>query len=98
MQITDHLPTDWSFQAVFDYGDHNQSAPTPSRDVPWPVRVDPFSHDRSGFEVPAGRVLMASVAEQITQQRSQSFEHHVQASLHKGHDADRGGGGRPDLV
>ncbi len=45
------LPTDWYFQIVLDYGDHNASAPTPAPDQPWPVRPDPFSRYRSAFEV-----------------------------------------------
>jgi RHS repeat-associated protein len=49
------LPADWHFQLVFDYGDHRPKAPAPTRtpavDPPWPVRPDPFSSFRSGFEV-----------------------------------------------
>lgn len=48
-------PTEWHFQIVFDYGDHRAEAPTPVRDPAvdptWPVRPDPFSTYRSGFEV-----------------------------------------------
>src|SRR5690606_10723397 len=39
----------WLFEVVFDYGEHTTDAPTP--DDPWPVRVDPFSSYRAGFEV-----------------------------------------------
>src|SRR5205823_3802197 len=53
------LPTDsdWMFEAVLDYGEHDANAPQPiddpakSNSVPWPVRDDPFSSYRSGFEV-----------------------------------------------
>lgn len=49
------LPAGWHFQVVFDYGDHRAAAPTPVRDPAldpvWPVRVDPFSSYRAGFEV-----------------------------------------------
>jgi RHS repeat-associated protein len=41
----------WMFEVVFDYGDHRAEAPTPAPDRPWPVRSDPFSSYRSGFEV-----------------------------------------------
>ncbi len=56
------LPADWHFQAVFDYGDHNPQAPAAAPDQAWPVRPDPFSHYRAGFEVRTyrrcARVLM----------------------------------------
>ena len=45
------LPADWLFQIVFDYGDHDAEAPTPKPDRSWPVRPDPFSRHRAGFEV-----------------------------------------------
>lgn len=49
------LPTDWHFHVVFDYGDHRANAPTPERnpaiDPVWPIRPDPFSVYRAGFEV-----------------------------------------------
>lgn len=49
------LPSDWHFQIVFDYGDHRADAPTPvpnpALDPVWPVRPDPFSAYRAGFEV-----------------------------------------------
>ena len=41
----------WLFEVVFDYGDHRQDAPRPEPDRPWPVRPDPFSAYRPGFEV-----------------------------------------------
>ncbi|MGJ0506827.1 MAG: SpvB/TcaC N-terminal domain-containing protein [Methylocystis sp.] len=56
------LPADWHFQLVFDYGDHDHAKPTPIRNQPWPVRPDPFSHYRAGFEVRSyrrcSRILM----------------------------------------
>jgi RHS repeat-associated protein len=44
-------PSDWHFQVVFDYGDHDADAPGPEPDLDWPVRPDPFSTYRGGFEV-----------------------------------------------
>lgn len=51
----------WMFEVVFDYGDHHPDTPTPQDDAlkdanvqpvyPWPVRPDPFSTYRSGFEI-----------------------------------------------
>jgi RHS repeat-associated protein len=45
------VPTDWMFQAVFDYGEHAAQPPTPAADRAWTVRPDSFSSYRSGFEV-----------------------------------------------
>lgn len=45
------IPADWMFKVVLDYGDHRASAPTPIHDQPWPLRPDPFSSYRAGFEV-----------------------------------------------
>src|SRR6266508_2322459 len=52
---------DWMFEVVFDYGDHDPSAPEPRDDekkdaagalkYPWKPRQDPFSTYRAGFEV-----------------------------------------------
>ena len=39
------------FEVVFDYGDHDEYAPLPEPDRPWPCRPDPFSTYRPGFEV-----------------------------------------------
>ncbi|MDH5496076.1 MAG: hypothetical protein OEY12_01355 [Nitrospira sp.] len=41
----------WLFEAVFDYDDHDPDAPTPAEANHWPVRQDPFSSYRAGFEV-----------------------------------------------
>lgn len=57
-QIDNH---EWMFEVVFDYGDHDGSAPKPRDDetrtaagqpeYPWEIRPDPFSTYRPGFEV-----------------------------------------------
>src|SRR5450755_1591035 len=45
-------PSDWCFQLVFDYGEHDLSAPLPSdAAAPWPCRLDPFSSYRACFEI-----------------------------------------------
>ncbi len=42
----------WFFDVVFDYGEHDAAAPTPTGEAnPWQPRNDPFSTYRSGFEV-----------------------------------------------
>ncbi len=48
----------WMFEVVFDYGEHQLSAPTPQAEqLPgnqlreWDCRLDPFSSYRAGFEV-----------------------------------------------
>ena len=41
----------WLFEVVFDYGDHHEQDPRPQPDRAWPVRSDPFSTYRPGFEV-----------------------------------------------
>ncbi len=41
----------WLFEVVFDYGEHDEQTPTPGESRPWPVRPDPFSTYRAGFEV-----------------------------------------------
>jgi hypothetical protein len=45
------LPTEWMFEVVFDYGEHDTAAPRPEDRGVWPVRNDPFSSYRAGFEV-----------------------------------------------
>jgi RHS repeat-associated protein len=46
------LPTDWCFQIVFDYGEHDLLNPVPQDTAqPWPRRLDPFSTYRPTFEV-----------------------------------------------
>lgn len=41
------------FEIVFDYGEHDLTAPTPGDSQPatWPCREDPFSSYRAGFEI-----------------------------------------------
>lgn len=43
-------PDFWLFELVFDYGEHDDAAPTPHEMRPWSVRPDPFSSYRAGFE------------------------------------------------
>jgi RHS repeat-associated protein len=46
------LPTDWRFELVFDYGEHDENVPVPDDTAkPWVCRADPFSSYRSSFEV-----------------------------------------------
>jgi RHS repeat-associated protein len=54
----DPIPSDltWHFEVVFDYGDHGDD-PGIEPDRPWPVRPDPFSQGRAGFEVRTYRLL-----------------------------------------
>ncbi len=47
---------DWRFEAVFDYGEHDPDLPTPHDTGAWPVRPDPFSSYRAGFEVRTYRI------------------------------------------
>ncbi|MCP9470217.1 MAG: FG-GAP-like repeat-containing protein [Nitrospira sp.] len=42
---------DWLFEVVLDYGEHDETAPSPTEVRPWPARPDPFSSYRAGFEV-----------------------------------------------
>jgi hypothetical protein len=45
------LRTDWMFEVVFDYGEHDLTNPKPGDSGQWSVRNDPFSSYRAGFEV-----------------------------------------------
>jgi RHS repeat-associated protein len=45
------LRTDWMFEVVFDYGEHDLTNPKPNDSGLWMVRNDPFSSYRAGFEV-----------------------------------------------
>ena len=47
----DLAQTDWLFEIVFDYGEHNTDKPEPNETGMWPCRLDPFSTYRAGFEV-----------------------------------------------
>lgn len=50
------LPDDWSLQLCLDYGEHDPAAPTLAEPRTWPVRPDPFSTYRPGFEVRSYRL------------------------------------------
>ena len=43
----------WLLEVVFDYGEHDEAAPTPgdAQERAWRLRVDPVSSHRAGFEV-----------------------------------------------
>lgn len=46
------LPTDWAFELVLDYGEHDDLAPIPQDTAaPWTCRADAFSTYRATFEV-----------------------------------------------
>lgn len=52
------LPTtEWHFELVLDYGEHDQKTPTAAEQNTWPSRPDPFSTYRAGFEVRTWRLL-----------------------------------------
>lgn len=46
-----HVADDWHFNLVLDYGDHDTGLPGIAPSQPWPVRHDPFSSYRAGFEL-----------------------------------------------
>ena len=48
--------SDWLFEVVFDYGEHDLTAPTPDDGGAWEARPDPFSTYRPGFEVRTHRL------------------------------------------
>ncbi|HEY5813863.1 MAG TPA: SpvB/TcaC N-terminal domain-containing protein, partial [Terrimicrobiaceae bacterium] len=50
------LPEQWLFEVVFDYGEHDAEAPTPSQEREWLLRNDPFSFYRSRFEIRSYRL------------------------------------------
>jgi hypothetical protein len=66
----DAVPADdgWRFEVVFDYGDRGEGVPPSTEavteslavpyaiDRPWPMRADPFSSHRSGFEIRTRRL------------------------------------------
>ena len=55
------LPTDWCFDLVFDYGEHDTNAPTPAEVQPWACRPDAFSTYRPTFEVRTYRVCQRAL-------------------------------------
>lgn len=46
-----HQTDEWLFEVVFDYGEHDPIHPSTAEQQPWPVREDPFSSYRAGFEI-----------------------------------------------
>ncbi|MBX9706285.1 MAG: toxin, partial [Gammaproteobacteria bacterium] len=48
--------TKWLFEVVFDYGEHNATAPMPNDNGSWSYRNDPFSNYRAGFEIRTTRL------------------------------------------
>jgi hypothetical protein len=46
-------PTDWMFEVVFDYGEHDWNNPKPQETAGqlWTCRKDPFSSFKSDFEI-----------------------------------------------
>ena len=46
---------EWLLELVMDYGDHEGDFPVINPTTSWPVRPDPFSSYRSGFEVRTSR-------------------------------------------
>ncbi|HEV8260888.1 MAG TPA: SpvB/TcaC N-terminal domain-containing protein, partial [Burkholderiales bacterium] len=48
--------SEWMFEVVFDYGEHDAAAPTPGDLGQWAYRSDPFSSYRSGFEIRTTRL------------------------------------------
>ncbi|HLG61748.1 MAG TPA: SpvB/TcaC N-terminal domain-containing protein [Ktedonosporobacter sp.] len=65
--VTSHLvqpdlaKTDWLFELVLDYGEHDLLAPTPAEAQPWLCRNDPFSGYRSCFEVRTYRLCQRAL-------------------------------------
>jgi len=47
---------EWTFEVIFDYGEHDPSQPTPDEVSPWLCRNDPFSAYRARFEVRSYRL------------------------------------------
>jgi RHS repeat-associated protein len=54
----DVLPadTDFLFEGVFDYGEHDNDQPTTTEITTWKQRKDPFSDYRAGFEIRTNRL------------------------------------------
>ncbi|KHO11707.1 CorA-like Mg2+ transporter [Metarhizium robertsii ARSEF 23] len=44
-------PSDWLFEVVLDFGEHNDERPTTKAESAWNRRHDPFSTYNSGFEI-----------------------------------------------
>lgn len=45
------LPDERLFELVLDYGEHDANTTTPAEVATWPIRRDPFSSNRAGYEV-----------------------------------------------
>ncbi len=62
----------WLFQLVFDYGEHDKANPAVEEQQLWPLRSDPFSECRAGFEIRTyrlcQRVLMFHNFEELDSQ------------------------------
>jgi len=43
--------TDYFFNLVLDYGDHDLHIPTPTPSTTWGCRLDPFSNGKAGFDL-----------------------------------------------
>lgn len=77
------------FEVVFDYGEHDADTPAPEEVRPWPVRLDPFSTYRSGFEVRTYRLLrrvlvfhrIAELGDEPVLVRSTDFTYEERAHL-----------------
>ena len=53
--------TDWLFDLVLDYGEHDPDEPTPDDGGDWLCRHDPFSSYRAGFEVRTYRLCQRTL-------------------------------------
>ena len=53
---TPDVASNWHFQVLFDYGEHDQHNPFAAPTVVWPGRQDPFSDFRSTFEIRTHRL------------------------------------------
>jgi RHS repeat-associated protein len=51
LNVPESLPSDWYFQLVLDYGEHDLANPVPQETGLWDARPDPFSTYRPTFEV-----------------------------------------------
>jgi RHS repeat-associated protein len=78
---------DWLFTVVFDYGEHDDTLPTPTDPGVWPVRKDPFSNYRPGFEMRTYRLCRRVLMFHL-------FPHELpnDATLVRSLDLDYGGG------
>lgn len=45
------LNTGYLFEAVFDYGDQDETDPSAPNPIGWPSRLEPFSEYKAGFEI-----------------------------------------------